>query len=111
MTTYDHCHFLPNIPHKQSSLYAPDLAVVLDGPKGIVPEDLMRSAGGTTLNQQGQFQSNSFIGHVQQHAIVRLVIAQDMAAFVRDRDAILLNEGKTTCSFTQVQRKSKWQFD
>jgi DeoR family fructose operon transcriptional repressor len=56
---------------------------------------LTRVHGGAVLNQQGQFQNNSFIKRYQQNAAAKLAIANEAAALVADGDSILLDASST----------------
>ena len=68
---------------------------VLDVSEGTVRNDLnaleeqgvlMRVHGGAVLNQQDQFQNNSFFRRYQQNAAAKLAIAREAAVLVNDGD-------------------------
>ena len=95
MTTYKRRRSLLDILRQQPSLRVPELAASLNISEGTVRNDLnaleqqgllTRVHGGAVLNQQDQFQNNSFIRRYQQNAAAKLAIASAAAAFVNDGD-------------------------
>lgn len=104
MTTYERRQSLLDILRKQPGLRVPELAKALDVSEGTVRNDLnaleqlgvlMRVHGGAVLNQQSQFQNDSFVRRYQQHAAAKLAIAREAAALVNDGDSILLDASST----------------
>jgi len=55
----------------------------------------MRVHGGAVLNEQDQFQNNSFLRRFQQNTIAKLAIAREAAVLVNDGDSILLDASST----------------
>ena len=111
MTTYERRQSLLDILRKQPGLRVPELARVLDVSKGTVRNDLnaleqqgalMRVHGGAVLNQQDQFQNNSFVRRYQQNAAAKLAIAREAAVLVNDGDSILLDASSTAYYFAKV---------
>lgn len=104
MTSYERRQSLLDILRKQPGLRVPELAVALNVSEGTVRNDLnaleeqgllMRVHGGAVLNQQDQFQNNSFVRRYQQNAAAKLAIAREAAALVKDSDSILLDASST----------------
>ena len=104
MTTYERRQSLFEILRKQPGLRVPELAKALDVSEGTVRNDLnaleqqgvlMRVHGGAVLNQQSQFQNDSFIRRYQQNAAAKLAIAREAAVLVNDGDSILLDASNT----------------
>lgn len=111
MTTYERRQSLLDILRKQPGLRVPELARVLDVSEGTVRNDLnaleqqgalMRVHGGAVLNQQDQFQNNSFVRRYQQNAAAKLAIAREAAVLVNDGDSILLDASSTAYYFAKV---------
>jgi DeoR family fructose operon transcriptional repressor len=63
---------------------------------------LIRVHGGAVLNQQGQFQNNSFMRRFQQNAAAKRAIAREAALLVNDSDSILLDASSTACYFAKA---------
>src|SRR5512138_1441389 len=63
---------------------------------------LIRVHGGAVLNQQGQFQNNSFFRRYQEHAAAKLAIAREAAVLVNDGDSILLDASSTAYYFAKA---------
>ena len=56
---------------------------------------LKRVHGGAILNNQDQFQNNSFLRRFQQNAEAKLAIARKAAALIKDGKSILLDASST----------------
>lgn len=111
MTTYERRQSLLDILRKQPGLRVPELAVALSVSEGTVRNDLnaledqgllMRVHGGAVLNQQDQFQNNSFMRRYQENAAAKLAIAREAAALVKDGDSILLDASSTVYYFAKA---------
>ena len=111
MTTYGRRQSLLEILRKQPGLRVPELATALDVSEGTVRNDLnaleqqgllMRVHGGAVLNQQDQFQNNSFLRRFQQNAAAKRAIAREAAVLVNDSDSILLDASSTAYYFAQA---------
>lgn len=111
MTTYERRQSLLEILRRQPGLRVPELAVALDVSDGTVRNDLnalegqgllRRVHGGAVLNQQDQFQNNSFVRRYQQNAAAKLAIAREAAALVDDGDSILLDASSTAYYFAEA---------
>ncbi len=111
MTTYERRQSLLDILRKQPGLRVPELAIALNVSEGTVRNDLnaleqqamlIRVHGGAVLNQQGQFQNNSFMRRFQQNAAAKLAIAREAALLVNDGDSILLDASSTAYYFTKA---------
>ncbi len=105
MTTYQRRQSLLDVLRKQPGLRVPELAQILGISEGTVRNDfnalegegrLKRVYGGAVLNDQGQFQNNSFLRRFQEHAAAKLAIAQEAAVLVKDGDSILLDASSTS---------------
>lgn len=104
MTTHERRQSLLELLRKQPGLRVPELAIALNVSEGTVRNDLnaleeeallIRVHGGAVLNQQGQFQNNSFLRRFQQNAAAKLAIAREAAVLVSDGDSILLDASST----------------
>src|SRR5688572_18472269 len=104
VTTYERRQSLLDALRKQPGLRVPELARALDVSEGTVRNDLnaledqgvlVRVHGGAVLNQQNQFQNNSFVRRYQQDAAAKLAIAREAAVLVNDGDSILLDASST----------------
>ena len=111
MTTYERRQSLLDILRKQPGLRVPELAATLNVSEGTVRNDLnaleqqgllMRVHGGAVLNQQDQFQNNSFLSRYQQNAAAKLAIAREAAVLVDDSDSILLDASSTAYYFAKA---------
>ena len=111
MTTYERRQSLLDILRKQPGLRVPELALALNVSEGTVRNDLnaleeqgllMRVHGGAVLNQQTQFQNNSFVRRYQQNAAAKLAIAREAAVLVNDGDSILMDASSTAYYFAKV---------
>jgi len=111
VTTYERRQSLLDILRKQPGLRVPELAVALNVSEGTVRNDLnaleqqgmlMRVHGGAVLNQQDQFQNNSFMRRYQQNAAAKLAIAREAAVLVNDGDSILMDASSTAYYFAQA---------
>jgi DeoR/GlpR family transcriptional regulator of sugar metabolism len=104
VNTYERRQSLLGILRKQPGLRVPELAEALDISEGTVRNDLnaledegrlRRVHGGAVLNDQDQFQNNSFMRRYKQNAAAKLAIARDAALLVSDGDSILLDASST----------------
>jgi DeoR/GlpR family transcriptional regulator of sugar metabolism len=104
LTTYERRQSVLELLRKQPGLRVPELATALAVSEGTVRNDLnaleqqgllMRVHGGAVLNQQDQFQNNSFLRRYQQNAAAKLAIAREAAHLVNDNDSILLDASTT----------------
>ena len=104
MTTYERRQSLLDILRKQPGLRVPELAQALDVSEGTVRNDLnalegegrlKRVHGGAVLNDQGQFQNNSFVRRYKENVAAKLAIAHEAAVLVNDGDSILLDASST----------------
>jgi DeoR/GlpR family transcriptional regulator of sugar metabolism len=104
LTTYERRQSLLDILRKQRGLRVPELAHALDVSEGTVRNDLnalqaegrlKRVHGGAVLNDQDQFQNNSFLRRFQQNTAAKLAIARKAAVLVNDGDSILLDASST----------------
>ena len=104
MTTYERRQSLLDILRKQPGLRVPELAQALDVSEGTVRNDLnalegegrlKRVHGGAVLNDQGQFQNNSFVRRYKENVAAKLAIAREAAVIVNDGDSILLDASST----------------
>ena len=111
MTTYERRQSLLDILRKQPGLRVPELAMALDVSEGTVRNDLnaleqqgllMRVHGGAVLNQQDQFQNNSFVRRYQQNAAAKLAIAREAAVLVNDGDSVLMDASSTAYYFAKA---------
>ena len=104
MTTYERRQSLLDILRKQPGLRVLELAKALAVSEGTVRNDLnaleqqgvlTRVHGGAVLNQQSQFQNDSFLRRYKQNAAAKLAIAREAAVLVNDGDSILLDASST----------------
>lgn len=104
MTTYQRREALLDVLRKQPGLRVPELARILGISEGTVRNDfnaleqegrLKRVYGGAVLNDQSQFENNSFLRRYQQHAAAKLAIARQAVALVNDGESILLDASST----------------
>ena len=104
MTTHERRQSLLNELRKQPGLRVPELAQALDVSEGTIRNDLnaleedgklKRVHGGAVLNDQDQFQNNSFVRRFKQNSAAKLAIAQEAAVLVNDGDSILLDASST----------------
>ncbi len=114
MTTYERRQSLVDVLRKQPGLRVPELAVALDVSEGTVRNDLnaleqqgllTRVHGGAVIQQQDQFQNNSFIRRYQQNAASKLAIAREAATLVHDDASILLDASSTAYYFAKALSK------
>ena len=105
MTTYQRRQSLLDVLRKQPGLRVPQLAKILGISEGTVRNDfnaleeegrLKRVYGGAVLNEQSQFENNSFLRRFQEHATAKLAIAREAVALVNDGDSILLDASSTS---------------
>jgi DeoR/GlpR family transcriptional regulator of sugar metabolism len=92
-------------------LRVPELALALNVSEGTVRNDLnaleqqgmlMRVHGGAVLNQQDQFQNNSFMRRYQQNAASKFAIAREAAVLVNEGDSILMDASSTAFYFAKA---------
>ena len=111
MTTHERRQSLLDILRKQPGLRVPELAAVLRVSEGTVRNDLnaleeqgllMRVHGGAVLNQQYQFQNNSFVRRHQENAAAKLAIAREAAVLVNDGDSVLMDASSTAYYFAKA---------
>ena len=104
MTTYERRQSMLDVLRKQPGLRVPELAQALNVSEGTVRNDLnaledegrlKRVHGGAVLNDQGEFQNNSFVRRYKQNAAAKLAIAREAALLVKDGDSILLDASST----------------
>lgn len=104
MTTYERRQSLMELLRKRPGLRMPELAEALGVSAGTVRNDLnaleqekrlMRVHGGAVLNEQDQFQNNSFLLRFQQNTTAKISIARKAAVLVNDGDSILLDASST----------------
>jgi DeoR/GlpR family transcriptional regulator of sugar metabolism len=116
MTTHERRQSLLDILREQPGLSVPELAEALDVSEGTVRNDLnaleqqgllTRVHGGAILNQQAEFQNNSFIRRYQQNAAAKLAISREAAALVHDDDSILLDASSTAYYFAKALSKHR----
>lgn len=105
MITYERRQSLLDILRKQPGLRVSEMAKTLDVSEGTVRNDLdaleeegrlRRVHGGAVLNDQNQFQSNSFVRRYNQNVAAKLAIAREAALLVMDGDSILLDASSTS---------------
>jgi DeoR/GlpR family transcriptional regulator of sugar metabolism len=93
-----------DILRKQPGLRVPELAQALNVSEGTVRNDLnaleeegrlRRVHGGAVLNNQDQFQNNSFVRRYKQSVSAKLMITREAALLVRDGDSIFLDASST----------------
>jgi DeoR/GlpR family transcriptional regulator of sugar metabolism len=105
LTTYERRQSLLEVLRNQPGLRVPELAVALKVSEGTVRNDLnalanegqlRRVHGGAVLNDQPQFQNNSFLRRFRQNAAAKLAIAREAAKIVDDGDSILLDASSTS---------------
>jgi len=111
LTTYERRQSLLDILRKQPGLRVPELAKSLDVSEGTVRNDLnaledegrlKRVHGGAVLNNQDQFQNNSFVLRFKKNVAAKLAIAQEAAVLVNDNDSILLDASSTAYYLAQA---------
>jgi DeoR family fructose operon transcriptional repressor len=111
LTTYERRQSLLDILRKQPGLRVPELAIALNVSEGTVRNDLnaleqqallIRVHGGAVLNQQGQFQNNSFMRRYQQNEAAKLAIAREAALLVNEGDSIMLDASSTAYYFAKA---------
>jgi len=104
MTTYERRQSLLGILRQQPGLRVPELAQTLCVSEGTVRNDLnalenegklTRVHGGAVLNDQDQFQNNSFMRRYNQNIAAKLAIARKAAPLIDDGDSILLDASST----------------
>ena len=104
MTTYERRQSVLDILRKHPGLRVLELAQTLKVSEGTVRNDLnaledegrlKRVHGGAILNDQGEFQNNSFVRRYKQNAAAKLAIAREAALLVKDGDSILLDASST----------------
>jgi DeoR/GlpR family transcriptional regulator of sugar metabolism len=92
---------------EQPGIRVPKLAEFLDVSEGTVRNDLnaledagklKRVRGGAVLNDEVQFQNNSFVRRYNQNVAAKIAIANEAALLVKDGDSILL-DASSTCYY------------
>ena len=110
MTTYERRQSLLDILRTRPGLRVPELAQALDVSEGTVRNDLnaleeegrlKRVHGGAILNDQNQFQNNSFVRRYKQNVAAKLAIAREAALLVMNGDSILLDASSTCYYFAR----------
>ncbi len=105
MTTYERRQSLLDLLRKQPGLRVPEIGRALNVSDGTVRNDLnalevegrlKRVHGGAVLNEQDQFQNNSFMRRYHQNVAAKLAIAREAALLVEDGDLILLDASSTS---------------
>ena len=105
MTTYERRQSLLDLLRKQPGLRVPEIGRALNVSDGTVRNDLnalevegrlKRVHGGAVLNEQDQFQNNSFMRRYHQNVAAKLAIAREAALLVEDGDSILLDASSTS---------------
>ena len=116
MNIYGRRQSLLDILNKQPSLRVSELAKALDVSEGTIRNDLnaleregrlKHVHGGAVLNNQDQFQNNSFLLRFQQNAVAKLSIAQEAALLIKDGDSILLDASSTAFYLTRALSERK----
>ena len=111
MTTYERRQSLLDILRKQPGLRVLELAHALDVSEGTIRNDLnaledegrlKRVHGGAVLNNQDQFQNNSFVRRFQENAEAKIAIAREASLLVMDGDSILLDASSTDYYFARA---------
>jgi DeoR/GlpR family transcriptional regulator of sugar metabolism len=104
VTTYERRQSLLDVLRKQPGLRVPEIAKALGVSEGTVRNDLnaleeegrlRRVHGGAVLNDQNQFQNNSFVRRYNQNVAAKLAIAREAARLVLNGDSILLDASST----------------
>ena len=104
MITYERRQSLLDVLRKQPGLRVPELARVLGVSEGTVRNDLnaleregrlKRVHGGAVLNDQNEFQNNSFVRRYKQNVAAKIAIAQEAALLINDGDSIFLDASST----------------
>jgi len=104
MTTYQRRHSLIELLRKQPGLRVPELAKKLNVSEGTVRNDLnalegegrlKRVHGGAILNDQNEFQNNSFVRRYKQNVDAKIAIAREAALLINDGDSIFLDASST----------------
>jgi DeoR/GlpR family transcriptional regulator of sugar metabolism len=111
LTTYERRQSMLDILRKQPGLRVPELAQTLSISEGTVRNDLnaleeegklKRVHGGAVLNDQDQFQNNSFVRRFKQNPAAKLAIAREAVGLVNDGDSILLDASSTAYYLAQA---------
>lgn len=116
MTTYERRQSLLEVLRNQPGLRVPELAKTLDVSEGTVRNDLnaleeegrlKRVHGGAVLNNQGEFQNNSFVRRYKENVAAKLAIAREAALLVKDGDSLFLDSSST--AYYLARGLSKWR--
>ena len=111
MTTYERRQSLLDLLRKQPGLRVPEIGRALNVSDGTVRNDLnalevegrlKRVHGGAVLNEQEQFQNNSFMRRYHQNVAAKLAIAREAALLVEDGNSILLDASSTSYYLARV---------
>jgi len=104
LTTHERRQSMLDVLRKQPGLRVPELALALNISEGTVRNDLnalevqgklKRVHGGAILNDQDQFQNNSFVRRFKINTAAKLAIVREAAVLVNDGDSILLDASST----------------
>ncbi len=104
LTTHERRQSLLELLRKQPGLRVPEIGEALGISQGTVRNDLtaleedgrlIRVHGGAVLNEQDQFQNNSYKLRFQKNSTAKLAIAREAAVLVKDGDSILLDASST----------------
>jgi len=117
MTTYERRQSLLGILRRQPGLRVPELAKALGVSEATVRNylnalekegKLTRVYGGAVLNDQDQFQSNSFMRRYKQNIAAKTAIARQAATLIKDGDSILLDASSTAyCLARELSERKK----
>jgi len=100
-----------DVLRKQPGLRVSELARALDVSEGTVRNDLnaleeegrlKRVHGGAVLNDQGEFQNNSFVRRYKQNIAAKTAIAREAALLVNDGDSIMLDASSTAFYLARI---------
>lgn len=107
MTTYERRQSLLETLRRQPGIRVPKLAEVLDVSEGTVRNDLnaledegklTRVRGGAVVNDEVQFQNNSFVRRYNQNITAKQAIAREAVKLIEDGASILL-DASSTCFY------------
>jgi DeoR family fructose operon transcriptional repressor len=114
---YERRQSLLGILRKQPGLRVSELAQTLDVSEGTVRNDLnaledegklRRVHGGAVLNEQDQFQNNSFMRRYHHNVDAKLAIAREASTLIKDGDSIFLDASSTAyCLARALSERNK----
>jgi DeoR/GlpR family transcriptional regulator of sugar metabolism len=116
LNTYGRRQSLLDLLSKQPSLRVSELAKTLEVSEGTIRNDLnalelegrlKHVHGGAVLNNQDQFQNNSFLLRFQQNPVEKLSIAREAATLIKDGDSVLLDASSTAFYLARVLSERK----